>query len=175
MSDLADKLCWLCVRIQSHLILFCYKILCCMHGAFISLTELLACVLLRSHRGCKECTYYLVTVTRCFLFLIGMREIMCECKLQQCLSRIFLCVMAGAAISSKVSWTNDVLCNIYVNTEVYLLVTECVQLLQRHTNVFTAKNCVPLLPLVSVFIAMFLCYCFFFQLWLHGGIFLVSL
>lgn len=32
--------------------------------------------------------------------------------------------------------------------------TECVQPLQSHTNVFIAKNCVPLLPLVSVFSAV---------------------
>lgn len=54
------------------------------------------------------------------------------------------------------SRTNDVLCNIYVNTDVYLPVTECVRLLQKPHKCIHCKNCVPLLPLISVFVAFFL-------------------
>lgn len=76
VSDLADKLRWLCVRTQSHLVLLQD---CVLHAwSFYFQTELLLCAPKEAMEACcEECTFHLVTVACCFLFLISTREWSC--------------------------------------------------------------------------------------------------
>lgn len=76
VSDLADKLRWLCVRTQSHLVLLQD---CVLHAwSCYFQTELLLCAPKEAMEACcEECTFHLVTVACCFLFLISTREWSC--------------------------------------------------------------------------------------------------